>query len=197
MRSVCLSLIAILSVLIVPSAQASVITAQNNGVDNSASVVGFGNQFGCGQSFTATVSGPLDSILLQIVVDSPVDALDVSVWHGGGDLPGVLDGTISSNSVVTGMNTFDFSSLNIPISAGTKYVITATTVSLQANPQYEMRGIAFNPYSDGLGIVKTGSAWQTGPFGIDFIFTANVSVPEPASVAMALGGVAILVRRRR
>lgn len=176
---------------------ASVVTAEYFPIsDSGGSSIGYANQLAVGQSFTATISGSLESIALKLVTHTPIDPLSIDLYTASGDFPGVLLGTISSGSIVTGTNTFDFTSQNIPILAGSKYVVTASTATNAANPQFEMRGVGFNPYPGGIGIVRSGSSWGAAPFALDYLFSAQV-VPEPATLLPLAAAAAALRRARR
>jgi hypothetical protein len=177
--------------------------------------------WGYAQSFTAGVSGTLDSIQLGLINFGTAGTLGFRLYEGRPltlSDPVLYSTTISSPSFFISLNVFtpwsslptiDLSAANLQLTAGQQYTFALTSQTQQSdiglldfantNPFTVAGGDKYNYASGGfLGTIQ--------PFGADFAFRTFVGdrddsgVPEPSTWALMIAGVALAgagLRRQR
>ena len=157
-----------------------------------------------GQSFTAGISGLLDSVDMygNGLIHGGSNSLTVELLAGsgtGGTVLGTVTSLVNENA---GNDEFSISmaSLLVNLVAGAQYTFLVTSVSGPGD--LATRGILFsdrNPYAGGQ--IVAGSGYGNQPnWDLAFQTFVNVAVPEPASwslLVVALGISAAAHRRRQ
>jgi hypothetical protein len=89
-----------------------------------------GGSYGSAQTFTAGLSGTLDHVEVGMTINGELSwptTVSIRTTTGiAGEVPDTILGsaiTMAEGTLNDGWNSFDFSSQNIPITAGTKYAI--------------------------------------------------------------------------
>ncbi len=166
---------------------------------------------GVGQSFTAAVSGALESLTIDLIAHSITPPLDqtplrIDFFNAtiGGFLSGAsLGGIDVAASVITpggfgAAYTFAYSGPTVSIIAGQMYAFTLTVAQgTVGNSPYT---VAFTdaPYTGGTLIqLRNGLAGASHPLGGDTGFGVNVVVPSPAGAAVAMAALGLVGARRR
>ncbi|MEW4487022.1 VPLPA-CTERM sorting domain-containing protein [Thalassoglobus sp. JC818] len=164
-----------------------------------------------GQSFTATQSGRLTTIELQVwrsINGTPTDDLNVSLTtlnsSGTPDLSNVLAtrtlsaAEIPTTSFSTALVPVDFSSSMVELMANTDYAILLTSLTGTLPDWYLWTSGAGTAYSDGIGFSGNTSFVADTTFDSGFRVNGTAVVPEPASALLMLSGVCGvgLLRRR-
>ncbi|TWT30524.1 hypothetical protein KOR42_54520 [Thalassoglobus neptunius] len=183
--------------------------------ENALSIVSFGaavfDTVDRAQSFTATQSGKLTTIELQLwrnPTGNPSDDLSVSLTtlNGAGlpDLTGVLASRtvgaldIPTDGFSTNFTSVDFSSSMIDLIAGEMYAIVLTSNTGSTPDWYLWSTSELNPYADGVSFFGIGVLSPIPGQDSGFRVNAASVVPEPASAFLMLTGVCGvgLLRRR-
>ena len=164
-----------------------------------------------GQSFTATQSGRLTTIELQVwrnTNSAPTDDLNVSLTtlnlSGTPDLSNVLAtqtlsaAEIPTTTFSTALVPVDFSSSMVELMANNEYAIVLTSSTGTYPNWYLWTSGAGTAYADGIGFRGNTSFTADSDSDSGFRVNGTAVVPEPASAFLMLTGVCGvgLLRRR-
>jgi len=165
-----------------------------------------------GQTFTATGLGA-DTNLQTVSFQAARDVLDVNasitvqIWtdtdgvHSTWDPGTMLGASTDSHKMDTALGIYDYSFSGVTLTEGTAY--TLVYLSDDADTQNNIRFAVTRNANEASGSYKDGTLFSGGsaPFGdtwdSGFSVTTN-TVPEPSSAALlGLGGLALILRRRK
>ncbi len=172
---------------------------------------GYNGSRSLAQTFTAGLSGTLDTVEFRPYSRHGTAAYPttVSIWDTINGLPSTQLGSIfySDGFVYDPANTFfvmNFLSENISINSGNQYAIVFNNDDPSYNNSMYVNWVGTGEYADYLGgelLENVGNGWAQIDFigaPADMVFSTHISgVPEPTSILLIVSGIAGLAGLRR
>jgi hypothetical protein len=173
----------------------SATTLYDNLSDNTGTPYSISSTAPMGNSFsTGTSAFTLNVITVQLELSgSAVGLSTFTLWTDSGNAPGsqiVTLGTIDDSSLSGSAANYDFSGLNISLTANTRYWVEGNSTG---NALWDSSGDANGIGTANEFFLLSGTVYQNsdGPWHMAVNGTNSSAVPEPTSIALLIGGLAI------